>query len=53
MLLFQVGASLLDCSLEQRISAVQVMIDAEPLTLPERELLLLLALDPRAWGAES
>jgi hypothetical protein len=50
--LFPLGSSLLDATLEQRLAAVAAMIEAEPLTLAEREQLLLLAIAPAAWGAE-
>jgi hypothetical protein len=50
--LFAVGSRLADASLEQRLAVLDVMIDEEPMTLPEREQLLLLALAPKGWGAE-
>ena len=52
MQMFELGSTLADASLEQRLTAVAAMIDAEPLSLAEREELLLLALAPKAWGAE-
>jgi hypothetical protein len=51
--LLPLGATLLDATLEERLAAVAAMIEAEPMTLPERELLLLLAIAPAKWGAES
>jgi hypothetical protein len=51
--LFETGCTLADATLQQRLDAVAAMIEAEPMTLAEREQLLLLALSPEAWGAES
>jgi hypothetical protein len=50
--LFTLGTSLTDASLQQRIDAVQVLIDTTPTDLETRVELLLLALNPRTWGAE-
>ena len=52
--LFQPGCSLVDdASLEQRVEAAVGLILSEQPPLPERELLMLLAISPAKWGAES
>ena len=48
--LFETGCTLADATLEQRLAAVAAMIEAEPMTLAEREQLLLLALAPALFG---
>lgn len=48
--IFETGMTLADTTLEQRLAAVAAMIDAEPMTLAEREQLLLLAISPAAFG---
>ena len=48
--LFETGCALVDATLQQRITAVVAMIEAEPLTLAEREELLLLAIAPATWS---
>jgi hypothetical protein len=51
--LFQPGCSLVDdASLGQRVEAAVGLILAEQPPLAERELLMLLAIAPAAWGAE-
>lgn len=49
MQIFEVGTTLLDCSLEQRAAAAQMLIETTATDLAEREALLALVCWPTSW----